>query len=105
MIFFSRGVGGWNYFSETESNIEDAILYAIASSKTNEEQGDFNDAEENENGIENFSLDEIIFTDEEYEEANTDTMDPTSMPSFQMDVEDLEDLDSIPLYPGTNVTI
>lgn len=32
-------------------------------------------------------------------------MDPTSMPSFQMDVEDLEDLDSIPLYPGTNVTI
>lgn len=56
-------------------------------------------------GIENFTLDEIIFTDEEYEEANTDTMDSTSMPSSQMGVEDLEDSDSVPLYPGANVTI
>lgn len=32
-------------------------------------------------------------------------MDSTSMPSSQMGVEDLEDPDSVPLYPGANVTI
>lgn len=32
-------------------------------------------------------------------------MDPASMPSFKMGVEDLEDPDSVPLYPGANVTI